>query len=166
MSKRPTLWIHHTRRFWFGLALLLLMTGFVTAMGYYACLTSYRTKRPPITPHGNADTIDYVAGFTHGGFMYHRTDPSTHLYHLHSAYMHHSIGKWSVVFGERIGFKPLPEITFVDWQGMEQSDEPYLFLPLWPLVVIAAILWPIWMHRADKKEAETFANPEIPDSDA
>ncbi|MEP4076768.1 hypothetical protein [Haloferula sp.] len=141
--------------------LLLLLTGFIVAMGYYACLARYRSSKPPVSPYGYSQTIDYVAGFSHGGFMYHQTDPSTHLYHLRSTYLHHSAGKWSITLGERMGFKPKPEVTFVDWQGIQQKNEPYLFVPLWPLIIILAILWPIWMHQTEKKEMKRYSQPSV-----
>jgi hypothetical protein len=64
-----------------------------------------------------------------------------------------------------MGIKLLPGQLYPVSYSFSGSLQSVFFLPLWPLVILFAILWPLWMHRADKKEAEQFHLPETPASE-
>ena len=164
MSQRPKMWIHRTRRFWFGLITLILLTGFDLAMGYFACLVAYQEKPSSFRGlRGWSPEIVHVSGFLDGGFLYHRTVSSNYYYQYSYRTLARSssasTGKWTYGLAEKMGFRLLPQTTYTDPFGNVCKDETYLFLPLWPLILLGAIIWPIWMHRADKKEVEIFATP-------
>lgn len=48
-----------------------------------------------------------------------------------------------------------------EWRNERDYRSLYLFLPLWIPLLCWVFLWPLWMHRADKKEAAIFGVGEI-----
>jgi hypothetical protein len=42
----------------------------------------------------------------------------------------------------------------------------FVFVPLWIPLIAWVFLWPLWMHRADKKEAAIFGSGDhLPNPD-
>ena len=46
----------------------------------------------------------------------------------------------------------------VGWRNEHDYRSLYLFVPLWIPLLGWVFLWPLWMHRADKKEAAIFGD--------
>ncbi|MEM9238149.1 MAG: hypothetical protein AAGB14_15365 [Verrucomicrobiota bacterium] len=157
MSERPTFWIHRTRRFWMGLTLLILLTTFILIIGYFACIVGYQKSTAPPTAGWPPGRTYHMAGFHSGGFVYHRTNSPFYRMHLRFK----GTGKWAFAWEERMGFNLLPQVTFVDHLGLTHDDEPYLFIPLWPLIPLVAAVWITRMFRSEKRELQQYRQDPV-----
>ena len=145
-------WIHRTRLFWFGLAVLVVMA----AMLVVTCKQSLELKhwRTVYSP-SRAPVFQRVEGGLEGGGVFFAWQEDWHF----------SWGPKSTGFFSRWRFSSHPFPGFVSWPRWESDDTSglssfSLHVPIWPAIVLWCFLWPWWMHRSEKKMVERYRTAE------
>ncbi|WP_193213538.1 hypothetical protein [Luteolibacter marinus] len=144
MDRRPKLWMHRTFRFWWGFGLLLLV--FAAWLGSMSFSISIGCN------HYSATSITcYWVGLDSGGArgLIERWDWNTPPPRWGD--------RWEIRRDRRPGVILRPRLSRSKINGPPQTVEfDTAFLPLWVPLLAWAVCWPLWMHRADKKEARHF----------
>jgi hypothetical protein len=152
MPRRPKLYIHRTRRFWVGLGVLLALG--VVAIGSGSFTSGFKVKNESIRTTGGSPTVHgwrlelgTIEGCITASWI--QWDVN-HSHHLAAPGW-----EWDGFFRRfPTGHRLLPTIEKDPW-----FDEHTLFLPLWPLPVLWAIIWITRMVRAERRELKRFSDP-------
>lgn len=143
LPKRPQLWMHRTRAFWFGLIGLIALTAlWCGSLSQGAHL--YYTRAAP-------DQKTWAVGVGGGDFIYESTTERRALppgFYTARQYYHGKPLTW------------WPEKTLrtmhLSGGGAGPADLLNVELPIWPLLPLWAIGWVLWMARKDRREAAYF----------
>ena len=157
MPKRPKFWIHRTRRFWFGVCLLVLMVGGTLLMGYYRVDLRHQSLKS--LPDDLVETIHRIR-LADAGFRLSRArevipkGPYTGVGFLPST--------WSFETEQEYGFKALPSFKRFKLEGRSGRSITgwNLFIPGTLPIALVMILWPLWMYRAERKEKKLYEGEE------
>lgn len=154
MSGRPTFWMHRTRRFWFGLIAILLLSAFTLSLAFYRHQVTYIpiTLGPNPSPALRLALEDGSLVMERRRVLIRSSPPTT--------------SEWRFETTRHYGFALAPSFSTNDSSSRRSSRNFLLVLPFWPLILVLFVLWPIWMHRGDKMEEEAFATPNIRTPDA
>lgn len=143
--QRPLL---KTRRFWFGLAGFLLLTGFITSSRSFQAALLRNSPLPRLSEHGDpmvAQRMLMVAegsiGYTYTEFPYWSTRIPTTRWRT----------KWVKTESH---FRWLPERLAVGMSGIFSSG---FVMPLWPLPLLWLVLWITSMIRANRRERKLLS---------
>ena len=141
MSRRPKFWMHRSRRFWWGLLILLMLQGAWIYASFSGAMMGYRE---PSGSKSGALAVE-LGGVRFSRVHYSRTTPGSTIEWYFDAY------------GLR-GMKLEPEFNRADFRsgGYRLS----MFLPGWIPVLIWVLWWPLWMRRGDKAEDAIAAQTE------
>lgn len=148
MTRRPKFWLHRSHRFWLGLAMMIFLTAFWWSFCFFRYKLSYIIQTP-------LHRQQYWITLEQGRCMY-RDD----LYDVRSSRLLPHARNWMSEFDRRPG-----AMLGFEW---EITDSFYIFgvsktrtfgIPLWIPPLIWAVLWPLWMRRADRREARLFDIP-------
>lgn len=170
LPQRPRFYLHRSRRFWGGLAILLLLIGWWVTSIRTVSRISYNKD------YWFSDHLMSQASYEPGGPDSFRT----HFYGLSleegcvvlsfgtheepSAPGRSMPGYWDGTYWstgqitrQPIRFRPtrIPK-------GKDYYDVDSLYLPIWPLIALWSIFWPLWIRRGDKLEEKRFLNPPQP----
>ena len=150
MSQRPSFWLHRSSRFWRGLVLLLLLLG----CWIYTSLDGAQVGR---WTHRTGNLMSFLLSADRGGLgiSYHL---NTEMGGLPSGT---SKGGWYFRSYSR-GAKLAPSFEWMSRHRGRYPEKTYeLFVPLWIPLGLWVVLWPLWMHRADKKEDLVFGQGAV-----
>ncbi len=164
LPQRPKFYLYRSRRFWGGLVVLMLLVSSCLSFPYSAVGLSYRrpsiTDRcgtiifyPPDIPIGvSFDTDHYKELVLHKGtlwFIWNTPKVGSGRWASDEWHGFHHTG---VDFSES-SFE-VPSSPSHKQQGY--LTPAHLGIPFWPLPLIWAILWPLWIRRGDKLEEKRF----------
>lgn len=144
MSRRPKFWLHRSSRFWWGLLLLLiLLAAWLLTMAkggrflynYDGTNSEHRCR---IALRSGGLDLD----FDHWTLAKGTGTPSPR-------------SEWRFDSASSIGATLSAEF---EWRNEHDYRSLHLFVPLWIPLLGWVFLWPLWMHRADKKEAAIFGD--------
>jgi|GEM_PF-4093343 len=164
LPRRPKIWIHRTRRFWFGLLLLVLLTAYLILTGFFRAAVAHRSARSSSGGSVRYNEIELEAG--DGGLQLTRARS-----HVGPSYVARG---WGRLHPSAWTFQTFPSTSGVKWLPSLQLGHPLdltddldqsttrVFLPAWPLIALLCILWPLHLHRADLKEARRLARSHPP----
>ncbi|MEM1082744.1 MAG: hypothetical protein AAGI48_01370 [Verrucomicrobiota bacterium] len=162
MPERPSIWIHRTRRFWFGLLVILFLSGFSLTMGFYTCSIHWFTPDGKPVPYAVfrgktwVDGTSRSLGFTHGGFQYSKrygtSRPKAKTYPP------------KFMWGKNEGYEFLPSAGEQLRFGYYGESHHRVFVPLWPLVATLTAIWTIWMFLAERRDLKRYSNPADPET--
>ncbi len=143
MPHRPKLWIHRTRRFWVGLGVLLFLLAlyFLSGEGLLG-FTAIRSATP------TAPEIELELELGSGGLLISKDEDRVSSLHRHPI----SRGWDFDYYFIHIGFG-----TFWTPEWDHHRGEWSLFLPLWPLPVLWAVIWITRMVRAERRELKKWS---------
>ncbi len=143
MSQRPTFWIHRTRLFWFGLAMLVVLTVVLMV----SCCSHFEIRREAATrgSAGRSHITLQRMGYQEGCLYWRRSAGW-------SGWSTTGGADWAHSLTEHYGFWWLPKVSWDEWGNGSQR----VFIPIWPLIVLWCFLWPWWMHRSEKKMVERY----------
>jgi hypothetical protein len=150
--QRPRLWIHRTRRFWVG---LLLLIGLIVGLMWVGSYRWSATYSPPSTILDTTRSSDYELSLIGGGIEFEKsvwTFPASYPWAIRSTH------DWS--FETDTQQKPI--VWRPEWLNMGLGHSRFgpevvrVFIPLWPLPILWAIVWPIWMIRAERRELKAY----------
>lgn len=149
-SGRPKLWIHRTRRFWFGLLLIVFLWGYVA---YTSCYRTEVRRRTIEVGSVEAKQRELSVSMEAGGIDFRRSGMD---FPASFAKGMPTWPQWDLDTRKRFRFEPWPQLGPASPEASGLVVDRGLFLPVWPLAVLAMILWPIHLHRADIREAQRF----------
>lgn len=153
MADRPKFWLHRTARFWLGLAGLVFLYGAWLSTG----VVRWRVARWSNTP---SDSTEWIAMIGGGGIKVTRIQRDYPI-----TYPGSGSSGWDIAF--QTHFQKM--CWAAEWN---QGNGPTgfmpnwgAFVPLWMFPVLWTILWPLQLHRADKKEAAYLTKLGYQDGD-
>ena len=163
-SSRPKLWLLRTRRFWFGILLLMLLVG--TWIGSMNCNITVRHHGfildPEINNQSGSQDLDYARGcisLTKGDVSWRDLDDPSNT--IPGTFLKQP---WSWIYSEEIYesmiFPNFYSESHAGAGGARISSSEvrkHLTLPLWLPVLLWLIIWPLWIRRLTRKEAAHFA---------
>ena len=152
LPKRPKFYLHRSRRFWGGLVFLLVLTSWMFA----TCHVPFRLTV------GKWTSFSGWRGTQQNGAGISMQDGGMVLFFEHCNPGHPEFGSptdWQVDYQQidrsnsefHYGFIPEYSNTSTSW---ETSGE--VFVPIWVIIILWTILWPLWIRRGDRKEEERF----------
>ncbi len=149
MSQRPKFWIHRTSRFWGGLLILL----FLLAAWILTMTRSFHTN------YGASNSGSWMRVFSSVGGGGLQLDSQHYAYTTPRSRA--SSSDWRSWTSDGLGVRFLPELKWTDELDVRYRERSLkVFLPFWLPLLGWTFIWPLWMHRADKKEALLFGNPD------
>ena len=151
--QRPKPWLLRTRRFWFGMWVLFLLTGTWIGAGQFTGSLEYVSE---LKGESRFSTFSLIA--ISNGKMIISQKPNT----ITCANL------WCRAWNRNNGydFWPKPfdtEVTgetyqlYSDFGVVGPSTGWVIQIPLWLPVLLWLIIWPLWIRRLTRKEAAHFA---------
>jgi hypothetical protein len=144
MADRPKFWLHRTARFWLGLAGLVFLYGAWISTG----IVRWQVARWSNTP---SDSTEWIAMIGGGGIKVTRIQRDYPI-----TYPGSGSSGWDTAFQTHFQKMRLA----AEWTPYSEA-----FVPLWMFPVLWTILWPLQLHRADKKEAACLTKLGYQDGD-
>ncbi|OYV05550.1 MAG: hypothetical protein CFE26_11015 [Verrucomicrobiales bacterium VVV1] len=150
--QRPKLWLLRTRRFWFGVGMLMLLIAcWLLSPRYLAQASVYRSEI-----RGGAVYVHFFGVFIEDGLLGpfsgsydYVPGPSDDLPNWFD---------WFFETSDNSSLSYIPKHWIVTETKTELSpSRTYILLPLWLPILLWLIIWPLWIRRLTRKEAAHFA---------
>jgi hypothetical protein len=152
LPQRPKFYLHRSRRFWNGLALLFILSAWLMAAWFqpfkitFGNWNSYSSWRGDMLDSVSITQMD-------GGLILCLEEYRNPFYGVAA------IATWKSEFeklapfssSSHYGFSPDCSTSKGSWGSSRE-----VFVPIWLLIAVWAILWPLWIRRGDKLEEKRF----------
>jgi hypothetical protein len=151
--QRPKLWLLRTRRFWFGVGILVLLISLWLGSGAYSADFYVRLD----SKSGKENCVCYYFSSAQEGTLLFLRSSELGT----SGTYYGSLKPWGYDF-EKSSFElTLFPIVYSHWPVNLGASSTITFtklsLPLWLPVLLWLIVWPLWIRRLTRKEAAHFA---------
>ena len=165
LPKRPKFYLHRSRRFWGGLGFLVFLLGCWACAVQTVSIVSYQKDYAFAF-----DRVESPAAYTPDGPNYFMTsfyclsqEQGCLVIYVWKAEQpsergHPMPGRWEGACRMADSSEEQPIRWSPAWiqKNVEMYETDRLYLPIWPLIALWAILWPVWIRRGDKLEEKRF----------